>query len=795
MRAISLIIVMALAIFAFDQAKANQNTDIQSLLAAWDSTANQAKIALENGNSSTSNLEQLRLKMAAERDAAKQLAETTNPNIRALQAQLAVLGPAPDDKQLEPQDVAQRRLELEQQIASQSAPLIAAQERVERANVLIAELDNQIREQKTADLLTRYPSVLSFDIWPSVLNEIGHWIVEVHQEALLAISVSLDREQSAKQIPLSTMMVLLAFLILFVITPQAVKRSEFRRRQGDDGTRQIGPAVSCALARLVFPSLAVIILLFAIDLLNLTMGRLTYLADSGPQIAIDLVLCYWLAHLIFSPTLARHRLFKFDDKASVQGARLIIAIGVVSALEIILTLLDTRGQLSPASLSFLSAPFMVASALLLWALASVLISDVKQKKSESAGMASEGSARTELHLGHQFRRYLSLAIKFGSLVIFAAAIGGYARLSRDVFDAIVQTLALMALALVLFYALLTLSGWVFNKVQKDEDEREPLFPILLATVLGLSLLPLLAMVWGASPSEVYEVWGRLSDGISIGEVTISAGGIITLAAVFSIVVFFTRWVQMALRSTVLPRTRMDIGARNAVVTGVGYVGYTLALLLGLSSAGLDLSNLAIVAGALSVGIGFGLQAIVSNFVSGIILLIERPVKEGDWIEVSGNSGYVRKISVRSTRIETFDMHEVIIPNADLISGSVKNMTLSNMRGRVIVPVGIAYGSDVEKAKEIMMEVAAAHPIVLKHPAPTVLFMEMADSALLFELRAFLKDVNWVLGVRSDLMTSIYTKFRDANIQIPFPQRDVHLHLSNQTEATTALGKIAGKAAD
>jgi len=193
-----------------------------------------------------------------------------------------------------------------------------------------------------------------------------------------------------------------------------------------------------------------------------------------------------------------------------------------------------------------------------------------------------------------------------------------------------------------------------------------------------------------------------------------------------------------------------------------------------SAAGLNLSSLAVVAGALSVGIGFGLQTIVSNFVSGIILLIERPIKEGDWIEVSGHSGFVRKIAVRSTRIETFDLQDVVVPNSDLIAGIVKNMTLRSDHGRLIVPVGVAYGSDLNTVKQVLMDAAKKHAMILSYPEPTVVFTEMADSALLFELRCFVRDIKQYMIIKSELLFDIYQTLTEQGVSIPFPQRDVSI---------------------
>lgn len=224
----------------------------------------------------------------------------------------------------------------------------------------------------------------------------------------------------------------------------------------------------------------------------------------------------------------------------------------------------------------------------------------------------------------------------------------------------------------------------------------------------------------------------------------------------------------------MARGKVDTGVRNSIRTVIGYAGLALAGLVSVSAAGIDLSNLALIAGGLSLGIGFGLQNVVSNFVSGLILLAERPFKAGDWIVAGPVTGTVKKISVRATEIETFQRQTVILPNSELINSAVGNWTHRNKTGRVEIPIGVAYGSDVRRVHAMLLELAQSHPMVLKNPEPFVLFSGFGDSSLNFEMRVFLADINNTGTVQNDLRFGIVELFQREGIEIPFPRRDVHV---------------------
>jgi potassium-dependent mechanosensitive channel len=276
------------------------------------------------------------------------------------------------------------------------------------------------------------------------------------------------------------------------------------------------------------------------------------------------------------------------------------------------------------------------------------------------------------------------------------------------------------------------------------------------------------------------LWAQalLRDGFEIGAARIVPAQLAVGLAIFALFLVGLRWFKQEVLPNWVGRSRLDRGGREAVITLTGYVGITAAALIGLALAGVRLQNLAIIAGALSVGIGFGLQNIVNNFVSGIILLFERPIRTGDWIVTGDVQGYVRRISIRSTLIETFDRADVIVPNSALISGNVTNWMLRDPWGRVAVPISVAYGSDVDKVTELLLEAGREHPMVMldgkRVSPPLVLFRGFGDSALNFELRCFIREIDRRLVTVSDLNYAIEKKLRQAGIEIPFPQRDIHV---------------------
>jgi small-conductance mechanosensitive channel len=279
--------------------------------------------------------------------------------------------------------------------------------------------------------------------------------------------------------------------------------------------------------------------------------------------------------------------------------------------------------------------------------------------------------------------------------------------------------------------------------------------------------------------EIFElakalVWSILGAALSVGSLEISVGDVLAFVLTVFLAFVLSRLIRFFLEEEAFPRMRLRRGVGNAVSTLLHYVVLLLGFALALSAAGMEFTQVALFAGAFSVGIGFGLQTVVNNFVSGLILLFERPIQIGDMIEVGELRGEVRRIGARSSTIRTFDGAEVIVPNANLITEPVVNWTLSDRRRRLDLEVGVAYGTDPEAVLALLEGVAEAHSSVLETPKAEALFLEFGDSALNFRLRVWIPRFEEGFAIRSQLTVAINAALRDAGIQIPFPQRDLHV---------------------
>ena len=274
-----------------------------------------------------------------------------------------------------------------------------------------------------------------------------------------------------------------------------------------------------------------------------------------------------------------------------------------------------------------------------------------------------------------------------------------------------------------------------------------------------------------------------------GPDTVTIGGILLLVFLFASVIIVERILQRLLIRRFLSKTRLQPSLQFGLSRIIGYTLIAIGFYVAFQSVGFDLSSLAIIAASLGVGVGFGLQNIINNFVSGIIILAERPISIGDRIDVAGVAGRVTKIQLRSTTVVTNDNITMIVPNADFISNTVTNWSHGDPKVRIRVPIGVAYGSDLKLLQRLLLEAAEEHPKALRDPSPVVLFTEFGDSSLNFELGVWTQEMTATpIHFTSQMNFIIEQKLRENDIEIPFPQRDLHVR-SGLPESKESSGQL------
>ncbi|SFD43221.1 DUF3772 domain-containing protein [Roseivivax sediminis] len=725
----------------------------------FEEAARSAEEALAEEDAADATLETLRGRLAEFRADFATLRDTETARTETLRAQINALG-RPPEQGGEESEIAERRAQLEAQLAEARAPVVAAEEAFTRADGLIREIDQTIRERQAERLLSRGPPPVNPVHWPAAFEELlgslrltltlpeNGWITPEERDQLL--------ETMPAVIGLASLGLLL-FLRGARWAELAVAWLRKRTRRGSGVWRFL-----LSLGEIFLPLLGIVAIVAAAETTGLLAERTLQLLYAIPASLAVFFYVRWLAQQTFSSE---------EDTATlpIRHRRMaryyFFGIAILLVLRRIALSLAELDDYAPETVAIVDFPLVVLSGILLFRLGQIFTRADPAEADD--GTPQPDGILFRIRIARVLGR-LMVAIGIAAPVLAAA---GYANLSEALIYPMIRTLILFGTILVVLRFVSDLYTLFTNK---SVQETNSLIPVVAGFAMALLALPIVALIWGARVTDLTELWAAFTAGFTLGDTRISPSNILTFLMVFVIGFGLTRLLQGGLRSAVLPKTKIDLGGRNAIVSGIGYMGILLAALAAFAVAGINLSSLAIVAGALSVGIGFGLQNIVQNFVSGIILLIERPIGEGDWIEVNGTHGFVKAISVRSTRIETFDMFDVIVPNGDFISGTVTNYTRGKTIGRLIVPISVAYGTDTRQVERILTSIARAHPQVLMNPEPFIYFVGYENSALNFEIRVFLVDILEILVVRTEMNHQIAERFAEAGIEIPFPQRDIWL---------------------
>jgi potassium-dependent mechanosensitive channel len=748
-------------------ARANRDVgvNIETAISGWQHELDRLESALQKPRLRYSELNDLRDELQRVRAGIEDFWKRLEPPLAAAKDQVALLGPAPAaGEPPEPEQAALNRAGLNYLFGL----LSAGQAAVHSANLRIDQLINTIqdirRKNFTTSLLQPVPGIYSYQTWanlpdyvPSATSRVRHLLVEWW-----------DSVRDQNEVLLIGFEAILLWLVLTIAAWHGMHRL---RRWGHDGEppfwRRASSAAGVILLR-ILPVVAPIMFLYGmIAEAHALPERVDWIFYSTAQSIIIIFAINALVTTVFAPWSSQWRLIPASDRAAARICGLILTLAIAYGVT---TLIYVVTRIVQAPFALTVAVAFPSSLLLAAIIVAILLTPLDGQHQERMPSLRWLTA-------------LRIPIWITVVAIVVCALGGYLALSRFLAQQLIVTGSILSFVYLL---LLWVDGlmhglgddsaatglWLKERAGLEQRRRKqlvlPIGLVLKFAVLVFSV-PLILLQWGYRWPDIYD-WYSQFFGFHIGNTQVSFGVLLASIIVFGLAYAAARVFQGWLDAHVLKPAGISGGVRDSIRIGVGYVGIVIAALAAFSYAGFNLSNLAILAGAFSVGIGFGLQSVVNNFVSGLILLAERPIKVGDLVVVGSEEGYVRKISVRSTEVETSERARVLIPNSYFITEKVKNWTLRDNTRRVVIPISVGYGCDPRKVMATLLKVARDNPNVMTTPAPSVDFDFGADS-LNFKLYAFVYDLNKGGSTSTDLRIAILDAFNEAGIAMPFRQTD------------------------
>jgi potassium-dependent mechanosensitive channel len=745
----------------YTEAARETGVDINAKMTAWDADLDRIEKDLEGKAVRRRDLDRYRERLDEVRDDIDGFLDNVRPRVDSFKAQVEGLGPAPaKDQPAEPEALAKQREEWNATLGNLTVAKNAAEAARQRSTQITAKVQDIRRRRFTDRLFERVPETYVLKTWSEAPAQI---VYALGQAGGAVGNWWLLQEEPGNVNLVISVAVLLAGVLLFLARRGMQTVRVWKGQEPPPFWRRGAGAAWLILLRAVPVALPLILLYYGLhgqDLLPADVDRLAYSAMRSVLIVTVVVA---LVTTALSPRHPDWRLIPASDSAAFRIRWLVIALASVHALNLFL---GTVRSVAFAPFSVTVVQSCVASVVI-----ALLTMAILRTPLQTENVNIEGAPELT------WLRALRIPVWAVAIFILLAAAGGYLSLARFISAQLIVTGTILAIVYLMMI-------WIdaFGQSMSDPEaatgrwimatfrcEKRRCEQVALPTTLVLKLavllcsVPLILLQWGFDWKDIAE-WSRdLFVGFRIGNAQISIAAILASTIVFALGYFAARLFQGWLDKQVLEPAGVSGGVRHSIRTAVGYVGVVAAGLLAVSYAGIDLSSLAIVAGALSVGIGLGLQGVVNNFVCGLILLVERPIKVGDWVVVGSEEGLVRRISVRSTEIETFDRANVLVPNSAFIAEKVKNWTLHNYSGRIIIPVSVRYACDARKVREILLTVARANSQVMTSPEPSVQLDEFAAETMVFKLYVYVYDLTKGGSVRTDLRIAILEAFAAAGV--------------------------------
>ncbi|KAF0228009.1 MAG: mechanosensitive ion channel [Beijerinckiaceae bacterium] len=768
-------------VLALGAAGAQGVKEIRAPLEAGRLEISQIEAALQRETLDDKRLADLRARLEPIVHAVDEIIQREQPRADEIKARIEKLGPAPDaaKSETESADVSKDRTEQQQRWREADETLRLSRALALRIDQMKEAIADRRRQNFTRQILLQGASLASPLLWIDVSKAMPGDFRAFRFLMLQWAETILANLQWFEMIVLA----LLAF-IAFAGIPRArqwVRSGSFGFAEGDEPGAPLSRfgkalvALRMVLLNAIAPAGIFYLVYWLFQSFALLPGRADPVMEAMATGAAFVFGMSGLAAGLLSPKRPERRLLDVPDSMAIEfwhmirAAALVVAVGKV---------FDTMQAAIVASLPLTVATKGIFAVLF----AGIVARGLKRAFRAEPGVGEEPEPRATSSL-----LPLRLTLFGATFAIFLSALLGYVSLAGFLVNQVIwlTILGLVALLILVFVeevlAIGLSSKGVFGSRVREMtgltagslDQVSVLGAGLARLVLIVALAMLALAPWGLDSSNLVGNLKAAFFGFQVGGITISLSNIAAALVLFAVGVVATRAIQNWLDTNYLPHTGLDLGLRNSIRTIFGYVGVIIAAMVALAHLGVSLEKLTLVAGALSVGIGFGLKSIVENFVSGLILLWERPIRVGDWIVIGTEQGTVKRINVRATEIQTFDRASLIIPNAEFISGRVKNWMHADRTGRIIIPVNVDYQADPAEVEKLLTDAALAHREVMSEPPPSVIFKNLGESGLDFELRCFV-DVDSMATTRSDLLYDIFRRLREARIDIPYPTRRLEI---------------------